>query len=248
MPTADAGHAMTWRVLPFEHSAAATLVATSAQLLDGLAEEPVPTLRWYRSTDRALVLGRGQSIRLPGRSELPVLVRFSGGGAVLMDAGLLSLDVLLPAGHPLLGGDLSSVFLPVGRAWGRALASLGIAGVAVHEGAAQAQRRGTPRQQLLAAICYATLGRGEVTVDGRKVVGLSQRRRRPGALVQCGLLRSWRPEALLDAFGGNADDDEILSAAVGLDELLASPPDDDAVMAAVNHELELQMQMTVDAR
>lgn len=244
MPARPRAHAMTWRTLPFEHSDAATLIAGSAQLLDDLADNPVPTLRWYRATDRALILGRGQSPQLVARTELPIVTRFSGGGAVLMDDGLLSLDVLIPADHPLLGTDLSAVFLTAGRAWARALTTLGAHDVAVHAGAAQAQRRGSARQQLLAAICYATLGRGEVTVGGRKVVGLSQRRRRPGALVQCGLLRHWHPQALLQAFGGNADDDEILSAAVGLDELVDDPPDDETLMAAVNHELAQEMTMT----
>lgn len=239
---------MSWRTLPFEQDAAATLVRRSAQLLDHLAANPAPTLRWYRSTDRALILGRGQSAQLLARTDLPVVARFSGGGAVLMDEGLLSLDVLLPAGHPLLGDDLTAVFLTVGRAWARALRTLGCDDVAVHEGAAAAQRRGSPYQQLLAAICYATLGRGEVTVAGRKVVGLSQRRRRPGALVQCGLLRHWHPQALLRAFGGNVDDEEILAAAVGLDELMSTPPDDETLMGTVNHELEQEMQMTGDVR
>lgn len=238
MPDAGLLHAMSWRVLPFEHSDAASLVASSAQLLDNLADDPVPTLRWYRSTDPALILGRGQSPQVLGDTQLQVITRFSGGGAVLMDEGLLSLDVLLPAADRLLDGDLTAVFLTVGHAWARALESLGCDDVAVHEGAAQAQRRGSPRQQLLAAICYATLGRGEVTVAGRKVIGLSQRRRRPGALVQCGLLRHWRPQDLLRAFGGNAEDAEILGAAVGLDELMTAPPDDHAIMAAVQRELE----------
>jgi lipoate---protein ligase len=239
---------MRWRILPFETAAAETLLARSAQLLDDLGGDPAPTLRWYRSTDRALVLGRGQPPQMLTQTALPVVTRSSGGGAVLMDDGLLSLDVLLPAGHPLLGDDLSAVFVTVGSAWARALRGLGCDDVTVHEGASQARRRGSPRQQLLAAICYATLGRGEVTVAGRKVVGLSQRRRRPGALVQCGLLRRWRPEALLTAFGGNADDAEIAAAAVGLDELISSPPDDEAIMAAVHHQLEQELQMTEDIR
>jgi lipoate---protein ligase len=248
MPELPGAHATAWRALPFEHTSAADLVQRSAQLLDQLAEDPTPTLRWYRSTDQALVLGRGQSPQLLAAAELPVVTRSSGGGAVLMDDGLLSLDVLVPGGHPLLGDDLAAVFMAVGNAWARALEALGCTDVRVHDGPAQAQRRGSPRQQLLAAICYATLGRGEVTAAGRKVVGLSQRRRRPGALVQCGLLRRWQPDALLRAFGGNADDAEILAAAVGLDELLDQPPADAAVMAAVHRELEQQLQMSGDRR
>ena len=167
-----------------------------------------------------------------------MITRFSGGGAVLMNETLLSLDVVLPADHPWLDGAMTAVFEHVGAAWATALRALGIPDVAMYTGPPTSSRRGTPRQQLLAAICYATLGYGEVTVQERKIVGLAQRRRRSGALVQCGLLRRWEPGPLLAAFAGDADDADILRAAVGLDEILATPPDDDAVMAAVNTALQ----------
>ena len=40
-------------------------------------------------------------------------------------------------------------------------------------------------------VCFAGIGPGEVTVDGRKVVGLAQRRTRAGALFQCAALLKW---------------------------------------------------------
>ncbi|HWB70924.1 MAG TPA: hypothetical protein VG452_01805, partial [Egibacteraceae bacterium] len=107
----------------------------------------------------------------------------------------------------------------------------------VHTGVSTARRRGDARQRLLAAVCYATLGRGEVLAAGRKLVGLAQRRRRPGALVQCGLLRRWRPAGLLAALGADPGDPEIAAHAVGLDDLLDAPPDDPAVMQAVERRL-----------
>lgn len=221
-----------WRELPFDVGPAEELLARGAALLDALADDPVPTLRWYRSSTPALVLGRGQG-DVAALTDLPVVTRHSGGGAVLMDSDLLSLDVLLPAGHPWLDGGPGGVFAPVGESWADALRRLGVADVAVHRGAAQARRRGDARERLLAAICYATLGRGEVTAGGRKLVGLAQRRRRPGALVQCGLLRRWRPARLLAALAAERDDATIASSAVGLDDLLDPPPEDARIMAAV---------------
>jgi lipoate---protein ligase len=226
-----------WRILPFETGCADDLLERSATLLDALAGDPTPALRWYRSARPALVLGRGQSGSDIEAGDLPVHTRSSGGGAVVMDGGLLSLDILVPAGHPLLGsGGIGDVFLPVGRSWAAALADLGLTDVTVHDGPAGGRRQGTSRERLLAAVCYATLGRGEVAVGGRKIVGLSQRRRRPGALIQCGLLRRWRPEVLLAALGADPADPEIHAAAVGLDDLVDPAPTDELVMAAVtNH-------------
>lgn len=224
-----------WRVLGTHRAAASRLLADGLALLDSLADEPVATLRWYRSTDTALVLGRGQGrVALTPQDDLHVVTRHSGGGAVLMDPDLLSLDVVLPRGHPwLVGDDLATVFTTVGHAWADGLAALGVSDLAVYDGPATARRRGTPRERLLAAVCYATLGRGEVTAGGRKVVGLSQRRRRHGALVQCGLLERWAPEPLLAALGADVADAQIVGAAVGLHDLLPQQVTEQQVRAAV---------------
>ena len=229
--------ATTWRRLELKTGPAEALLDEGVALLDSQAQHPQPTLRWYRPTDAALVLGRGQRADLFDASELQVLGRFSGGGAVLLDGGMLSLDVIVPAGHPLLDGELSAPFERIGQAWARALTGLGVPGVAVHRGPSTTPRKVSDRDRLLAAICYATLGRGEVTSTDRKIVGLAQRRRRHGALIQCGLLRRWQPGALLRALGANAEDEQILTAAVGLDELMAAPPSDEQIMAAVDRAL-----------
>ena len=201
----------------------------------------MPTLRFARASSPAVVLGRGQSRALVAEhGQLPVIVRSSGGGAVLYDENLLALDVLVPAGHAWAQDRLGDVFERVGELWAGALGDLGVT-AEVWRGASQARRRGTPREQLLAAVCYATRGRGEVLVGDRKLVGLAQRRRRPGVLVQCGLVRRWRPARLLELLGADVTDPEILGAAVGLDDLLGSRRDrtaafdgtDERVMAAL---------------
>lgn len=239
----------SWRVLGPDHGTAAPLLRTGVDLLESMAGDPRPTLRWYRATHTAIVLGRGQgSLTLQPTPGVEVHQRHSGGGAVLLDPHLLNLDVVVPAGHDWLADDdLGAVFLRVGAVWARALDQLGVPHLRVHQGPATARRRGTPREQLLAAVCYATLGRGEVVVDdagrapdpghtppaGRKLVGLSQRRRRPGALVQCGLLERWSPAQLLVALGGDPEDAQVHAAAVGLHDLLAAPPADAAVRRSV---------------
>jgi lipoate-protein ligase A len=47
-------------------------------------------------------------------------------------------------------------------------------------------------------VCFAGTGAGEVTVRGRKVIGMSQRRTRAGALFQCAALIRWDAARLLE--------------------------------------------------
>jgi len=238
-----------FRSLGLEHGDAAALLQTGVRTLDALPEGGA-SLRWYVAQQPTLVLGRGQAA--PTRlatglpTGLPMVQRPSGGGAVLMDADLLSLDVVLPAGHPWLDGGLSEVFVHVGHAWAGALAELGVVDLEVYDGPSTARRLGTPREQLLTAVCFALPGKGEVLHQGRKLVGLAQRRRQHGALIQCGLLRRWDPTLLLQVFDPvqdpvhQQDGDpraeiwaEVRSAAVGLETLLVPAPDNTKIIETV---------------
>lgn len=222
-----------WRVLPLSTGPPAELLADGVALFARLADDPTPTLRWYRSTASAIVLGRGQCDLPVDTAGTAVVTRQSGGGAVWLSPDVLSLDVLMPTDHPWAGDVLTEAFDHVGRAWLAGLETLGIADLTMHSGPATARRRGTTRERLLAAVCYATRGRGEIFWRERKMVGLAQRRRRHGALVQCGLLRHWRPRTLLAALGGDPDDVEIAHAAVGLADIRDEALPDDRVIAAV---------------
>jgi lipoate-protein ligase A len=226
-------NAKPWAVVPLQTGTAAHLLADGVARYERLGPDDSPTLRWYRSVAPAIVLGRGQGdvVLKPGRD--PVTTRFSGGGAVWMAPDVLCLDVLIPRGHPWFTDRLTDVFDLVGQRWAEALRRLDVDDVVVYDGPATARRRGTDHERLLAAICYATRGRGEVLWRERKLVGLAQRRRRHGLMVQCGLLRRWEPEHLLRYLGADPTSPEILNTAVGLDEVLAQPPDDEQVMSAV---------------
>ncbi|MEA2687013.1 MAG: lipoate---protein ligase, partial [Actinomycetota bacterium] len=92
---------------------------------------------------------------------------------------------------PLAEVDVGLAFGWVGRAWALALETVGVAGAVVHSG----KPRSSPWS---AAVCFAGLGPGEVTVGAAKVVGISQRRTRTGSLFQCGALVTWDPRPLVD--------------------------------------------------
>jgi lipoate---protein ligase len=73
----------------------------------------------------------------------------------------------------------------LGEAWAEALGD----GAEVHRG-------GMVHTAWSALVCFAGLGPGEVTRAGRKLVGISQRRTRDAARLQCAVYSTWDPGTL----------------------------------------------------
>ena len=176
------------------------------------APEPadlVPTLSFLAVTAPALVLGSTQAVEdvdlARARGDgVEVLRRRSGGGAVLLRPGeVLWADVFVPAGDPLWNADVGRAVHWLGQAWAGALCSLGL-DPAWHSG-------GSVRTEWSTKLCFAGIGPGEVTLGGRKVIGISQRRTRAGARFQCAALLESDPAravALLDL--GDAERDRAV--------------------------------------
>lgn len=154
-------------------------------------------MTWCEVTRPAVVLGstQGYGVVVPGAAGLDVARRRSGGGAVLVEPGrVVWADVVVPAGDELWLADVGRAAWWLGDVWAAALVALGLVGapVAVH-------RAGLVRAPWSSLVCFAGLGPGEVTVGGRKAVGISQRRTRDGALFQCAVPLAWDPSPLLAA-------------------------------------------------
>lgn len=190
-------------------------------------------LWWHEVTSPAVALGSSQpehhlDLDACRSAGVEVVRRRSGGGAVLLDPGdVLWVDVIVPAGDPLWVDDVVRSFHWLGRCWADALVDCGVADVEVHEGP-------LVRSRWSSVVCFAGMGPGEVTVGGRKVVGISQRRTRHAARFQCAVLGAWRPErlvGLLDRALG-VDASELLEVATGCSTPL------NVVLAAVLAQLE----------
>lgn len=192
-----------------ERGAAESLHARSARALTDVPV--VRTVRICHADAPALVLGSHQPAEAWDRQAaatagVQLARRRSGGSAVLVGPGrVLWVDLALPAGDPLWHDDVGRAAWWVGDLW-----SSVIPGSQVWKGP---MRTGAWSP----LVCFAGLGPGEVTVGGRKVVGVCQRRTPRGVLFQTAALLEWHPEeytALLAAPGGAAAD--LARAAVGL--------------------------------
>jgi lipoate-protein ligase A len=137
------------------------------------------TLGVLRRDDPVVVLGARQSTRdlhdvALHRDGVGIRRRHGGGGAVLLRPADRWVELWL-RGAPARDHDVRSSAYLVGDWWRTALAAHGVDAV-MHRGVVVDARQG-------AIACFAGVGPGELTVNGRKVLGISQWRVREGALV-----------------------------------------------------------------
>ena len=158
----------------------------------------IDTALWQVVVDApAIVIGSSQSELVidadsARASGYDVVHRRTGGGAVLVNDSALWVDLTLPRDHRWWVDDVSKSMLWLGRAWVSTLQKISeIQGTSedlpemiMHEGA-------MVRNALSDDVCFAGVAPGEVLVNNRKLVGISQRRSREGARFQCVVYRHW---------------------------------------------------------
>jgi lipoate-protein ligase A len=174
----------------------------------------------------ALVLGSTQSDGIvdPVRAQragIAVVRRRTGGGAVLLRPGdHVWADVWLPRDDPLWQWDVARAAVWVGEWWSSFLRAYEVQDASVHLG---------PMTQgpLADHVCFAGTGPGEVTVRGRKLVGVAQWRPREGALFRVSAYHHWDPAPLVNILSVPPEDRtsvqrQLTSVATGLADLLQS--------------------------
>jgi lipoate-protein ligase A len=105
------------------------------------------------------------------------VVRSSGGGAVLVHpAHSVWIDLFVSRHVAAMPDDVVRSMLAAGRWWADAVASCGVSGAWVYDGAML--HGATPE------VCFSGRGPGEVMLGENKLVGLSQRRTRHSVRIQ----------------------------------------------------------------
>jgi len=224
-----------WRVMPLAIADQQQHIDLSERLLATAEPGQPATLYWSQAEPVGLVLGYSQKHTILNPAalaahQIPVYHRRAGGTAVLVGPQLLSLDMVLPANHPLILPDVVESYRWFGQAWVEALQLLGVQARTVssqeaHEQRALLKQAGTQaREAILHSACYGSLSSYEVVVDQRKVVGFDMIRRRVGSLLQAGVLLHWQTETLAQLLGHTPEEQALLreglyQRAVGLDTL-----------------------------
>ncbi|QNP60517.1 lipoate--protein ligase family protein [Paenacidovorax monticola] len=171
----------------------------------------VPGFRLWRYREPAIVLGCSQR-RLLAQADarMPVLLRQSGGGAVLTGPWMLGLSVALPPDHPLARQGLVASYRWLGEALAQVLRQGGVDAQAL----APEALRAMPAAQHTAVdwACFGGLSPWEVLAGGRKIAGLAQVRRASGVLLVGGVLLQPSPWRLMcEALGCAAADARTLA-------------------------------------
>lgn len=223
-----------WDIYPLTIADQQQHIEESERFLSSIQPDDRPIVYWSIANPTGLVLGFSQkhSILNPAAAaSLPIYHRRAGGTAVLVGPHLLSLDVILPAGHALIHSDVVESYRWFGEAWVTTLRQFGVEARTVSPAEAHTQRalRKDPQSStyelLMYRACYGSLSAYEVVVGQRKVVGLDMVRRRVGTLLQAGLVLHWDTTLLAYLLGHTEEEQRLLriglqERAVGLDTLL----------------------------
>jgi lipoate-protein ligase A len=154
-------------------------MAADEAILESIGRgESLPTLRLYAWTPPCLSLGVAQPwedvdlARLQARGW-EVVRRITGGRAIL-HTDELTYSIIGPADHPLLAGSVLESYSRIAAGLLAAVRSLELS-VEMKEGRADESGRSNP-------VCFEVPSTYEITVDGKKLIGSAQARRREGVL------------------------------------------------------------------
>lgn len=193
--------------------------------------EPVrqPRFRVWMYDAPAIVLGCSQrkfeeGARARLAPDIQLLLRPSGGGAVLTGPWMVSCSVVLPLDHPWVQGRLPDSYQGLGRLHVQVLERLGVPCAALPP--AQVPAADARTGPIVPWACYGSLAPWEVVdAAGRKLVGLAQRRQRTGVLLVAGTLVTPPDWGLLcRALDQPQDEAAMRRRTVDCTQLSAAPP------------------------
>ena len=176
----DNNEIQTWRVIRSGTATGAWNMAVDEAILEAATRGDVPpTLRLYAWDPPCLSLGYAQPAsdvdleRLVARSW--DLVRRPTGGRAILHTDELTYSVCGPETEPALSGDIISSYQRLSSAILNALEEIGLAVQALP------QEKLAPGS-LPEPVCFEVPSNYEITVNGKKLVGSAQSRRRGGVL------------------------------------------------------------------
>ena len=169
----------TWRLLITPPARGAWNMALDEAILEHIGRgESIPTLRLYAWTPACLSLGHAQPFADVDVQRLKShgwdVVRRATGGRAILHTDELTYSVIAPADEPRVEGSVLESYNRLAQALLAAVESLEIP-VEMKEGKANNRTTLTP-------VCFEVPSTYEITVNGKKLIGSAQARKKEGVL------------------------------------------------------------------
>jgi lipoate-protein ligase A len=169
----------TWRLLITSPARGAWNMALDESILEHIGRgESNPTLRLYAWEPACLSLGHAQPFADVDTSRLKShgweIVRRATGGRAILHTDELTYSVIAPSNEPTVAGSILESYNRLAQALLMAVKSLELP-VEMKEGKADNGTIPNP-------VCFEVPSTYEITVDGKKLIGSAQARKKEGVL------------------------------------------------------------------
>lgn len=170
----------TWRLIEHPPFSGAWNMAVDEAILESVyRQEALPTLRLYAWEPACLSLGLAQPYEEVDPESLARnqwdLVRRPTGGRAILHTDELTYAVIAPETEPRVRGGVLESYLRLSQALLEALEILGLSPQAKEKTSSQNQDKPNP-------VCFEVPSNYEITVNGLKLIGSAQARRKEGIL------------------------------------------------------------------
>ncbi len=205
--------------------------------------DSLPTLRLYAWTPACLSLGHAQpyadvdTVRL--REHGWDVVRRVTGGRAILHTDELTYSVAGPAENPILAGSVLESYSRLAKALLHAVRNLSLP-VEMKEGKADESGKTNP-------VCFEVPSTYEITVNGKKLIGSAQARKKEGVLqhgslpLTGDLARITQALVFKDEFSRQNAADRLLDRATTVETVLGAAPHWETAARSIVHGFEAQL-------
>lgn len=170
----------TWRLIKHEPAQGAWNMAVDEAILESAySGDSPPTLRLYAWQPGCLSLGYAQSFEEVNTEALSSngwdVVRRPTGGRAILHIDELTYSVIAPENEPRVKGGVLESYLRLSHALMRSLQILGLEPQTKEKEATKNKDKPNP-------VCFEVPSNYEITVNGKKLIGSAQARRKEGVL------------------------------------------------------------------
>jgi lipoate-protein ligase A len=199
----------TWRLLITSPASGDWNMAVDEAILESAGRgDSLPTLRLYAWDPPCLSLGYAQPYADVDLARLKErgwdVVRRPTGGRAILHADELTYAVAGQASHPILAGNVLESYNRLARVISQALKSLGLP--------VEMKEREVGDGTSTNPVCFEVPSTYEITVDGRKLVGSAQARRKDGVLQHGSLPLSGDLTRIIQVLAFPEEDDRMDAA------------------------------------